>query len=298
MGRSNLATRDPISGRPVAAVADANVEWSSGTKWCGVTVEQYGLDQVDTPEFEISDHSLALHLSSPALTHVSIDGQRHSGVHEPGHLTLFPAGVPRQVRTHHSHQVLIIALSPKLIVDAACELREGPQIELVSHPRIHDARFEHIARALKTEAESNYVSGPLFGESLAIAMAAHLLRNYSASRPLLPQHKGGMAPRTLRRVLDYIHENLSDELRMSALALIAGLSQYRFAHNFRRATGLAPHQYVIRARVERGKQMLRETDLSVLEIGHAVGFQSSSRFTSLFRRETGATPSRYRASFR
>jgi AraC family transcriptional regulator len=85
---------------------------------------------------------------------------------------------------------------------------------------------------------------------------------------------------------------------MAALAEIAGLSQYRFAHNFKSAIGLPPHQYVIRARIERAKRILRETDLSILDIACAVGCQSVSRFNSLFKRELGTTPSGYRASFR
>ena len=109
--------------------------------------------------------------------------------------------------------------------------------------------------------------------------------------------KGGIAPRALRRVIDYIESNLDSPLRMASLAEISGLSQYRFAHNFKSATGVPPHQYVLRTRLDRAKQMLRQTNLSVLDIAYAVGCQSVSRFNSLFRRELGTTPSHYRASF-
>jgi len=110
--------------------------------------------------------------------------------------------------------------------------------------------------------------------------------------------KGGMAPRVLRQVMDYIDSNLDSPLRMASLAEVCGLSQYRFAHNFKSATGVPPYQYVIRRRLDRAKHMLRQTNLSVLDIANAVGCQSISRFNSLFRQEMGITPSSYRASFR
>ncbi|NOT46755.1 MAG: helix-turn-helix transcriptional regulator [Acidobacteria bacterium] len=106
---------------------------------------------------------------------------------------------------------------------------------------------------------------------------------------------GGMTPLSLRLVIDYIQENLAEELRLDTLAEVAGLSRYRFSHNFKQATGFAPHQFIVRERLERAKRMLRETDLTVLAISFAVGFSSPSRFTYIFRQQIGMTPSEYRA---
>lgn len=104
-----------------------------------------------------------------------------------------------------------------------------------------------------------------------------------------------MTPLSLRLVIDYIQENLAEELRLDTLAEVAGLSRYRFSHNFKQATGFAPHQFIVRERLERAKRMLRETDLTVLAISFAVGFSSPSRFTYIFRQQIGMTPSEYRA---
>ena len=154
-----------------------------------------------------------------------------------------------------------------------------------------------ICRALKAEAESNYPSGPLYGDSLAFALAALLAGHYIPQTPA-PARAGGLAPRVLRRVLEFIESDLDGPLRIDHLSVVAGLSPYRFAHNFRIATGLAPHQYVARVRLERAKLMLRETELSVVEIALAIGLQSSSRLNFLFRREMGITPVASRACFR
>jgi len=292
---SNIATHDPISGDAVAVIRDPNVVWSSAANWQALTVEQYCfVKPFETPEFGTSDHNIVLRLSPPSVVELRIDGKDVRQIHGPGDMTLFPASVPRRVRTRQAHEVLIVAVSQPLLAQAVSN--KGTKIELVPQPRFHSRQLECIGKALKAEADSNYVSGPLYGESLALALAAHLARNYAADPHALREYKGGMA--RLGRVLEYIHDNLAGELRMGSLAGVAGLSPYRFAHNFKGATNMSPHQYVIHARVDRAKRLLRETDLSVLEISYAVGCQSPSRFALLFRRETGLAPLRYRAYMR
>lgn len=192
----------------------------------------------------------------------------------------------------------MLRLSPNVVNQAANESCGTSNPELADYHQFHDAQVQHIGMALKAEAETGYLSGRLYGESLSIALSVHLLTRYSAVKPIIRGHKGGMTPHSLRRVTDYIHENLAEELRLSELAQVASLSQHRFAHNFKHTTGFAPHQYVIRERIERAKRALRETNMTVTEIAHTVGCGSPSRFTLLFRRATGATPSAYRSSFK
>jgi AraC family transcriptional regulator len=292
--RSSISTYDPASGNPLQVSPDANIIWSSAANWHGLTAEHYRVFKTfETPEFDSSDHHIVLRLSPPALVEVKVDGKENRQVHGPGDLSLFPAGVPRRVRTKQAHEVLVISVSQSLI-QAASESNRA-RVDLVHHPRFRNGQIEHLGRALKTEAESNYMSGALYGESLGLALAAHLVKNFADDRHVLRQHKGGIA--RLGRVLEYIHDNLADELSMCALAGIAELSPFRFAHNFKGAMNVSPHQYVIHARVARSKQLLRETDMSVIEISYAVGCRSPSRFALIFRRETGISPAHYRTLF-
>ena len=295
MGRTAIGTFDPASGLPLPVIPDATVQQSSVHIWPYLTVEQYRFGGgLDTPEFVTVEHAVAVHLSAPSLIEVTISGKQRLNVHEPGHMSLFPSGVPRQVRTNEPHEVFVVFISPKIVTDALEE--SSKNIELVENCCYRDPQCEHLTRALKAEADSNYVSGPLYGDSLALALGSHLVAKHSllqASAPIA--FKGGIAPLTLRRVLEYIQDNVDKELRLASLALVTGLSPFRFAHNFKRATGVAPHQYVTRVRLERGKHLLRKTDMSILEIAQTVGFQHSNRFTTLFSRATGMTPSAYRA---
>jgi AraC family transcriptional regulator len=74
------------------------------------------------------------------------------------------------------------------------------------------------------------------------------------------------------------------------------LSEHRFAHNFKTTTGLPPHRYVTAQKIARAKRLLRESGMSVTEIGYALGFSQPSRFSSVFNRWTGVAPSVFRRS--
>jgi AraC family transcriptional regulator len=262
-----------------------------------MTAEVYSYGELETPEFQTVEHTIVLHLSDPALVEITTNGEIDSRTRVSGDLSIVRAATVCQVRSREPHDVLVVAISEQLMAQSGFEVSGGPPFEPALRPYVRDAQVEHICRALKAEAESNYVSGPLYGESVGMALAAHLVRQYSANVGSTGQ-RGGLAPQALRRVVDYIESNLDTPLRLASLAEVAGLSQYRFAHNFRCAMRLPPNKYVQQKRIAHAKRMLRETKSSVQEIAYAVGCQSLSHFNCLFRRETGTIPSAYRASFR
>jgi AraC family transcriptional regulator len=294
--KSNIVAQDPAIDCPRKVIAARNVLRSSFMACHGITAEAYCFESPDTREFQAADHSVVLHLSAPALIEVKADGICEARSRVPGDVSIFRDASVRHVRSRKPHEILVITLS-KEVLDLT-DSESSYVFELLPPGQLRDGKLRHLCRALKAEAESNYdVLGPFSGEWRVLATGAHL-SGQTSSCDLSSGQRGGIAPRALRRVIDYIESNLDSPLRMAALAEIAGLSQYRFAHNFKSAIGLPPHQYVIRARIERAKRILRETDLSILDIACAVGCQSVSRFDSLFKRELGTTPSGYRTSFR
>ena len=101
-----------------------------------------------------------------------------------------------------------------------------------------------------------------------------------------------------RRVLDYVEANLSQQLTLSKLAEIAGLSLHHFARMFKRTIGVAPYRYVLERRLEHAKAMLRISRASLVDISLSVGFYSQSHFTSAFGRMVGATPTEFQRSNR
>ena len=98
----------------------------------------------------------------------------------------------------------------------------------------------------------------------------------------------------LTRVLDYIGAHLERDLTITELAAVANMSPHHFSLRFKRSVGVAPHQWVVRARVREAERLLRARNMSVAEVALALGFASQTHFTDVFRRATGTTPRHYR----
>jgi AraC family transcriptional regulator len=136
----------------------------------------------------------------------------------------------------------------------------------------------------------------LYLEGLAVMLAVHLLRSYGAPERSPIPHRGGLAPRQLRRVLDYIDAQLAGELGLIELAAIAGLSPHHFLEAFKISAGKSPHRFVTERRVQRALDLLRGDNRSIAQIAQAAGFSSQSHLTANFRRVTGLAPGRFRRS--
>ncbi len=92
------------------------------------------------------------------------------------------------------------------------------------------------------------------------------------------------------RVADYVDSHLSNKITLSDLAAVAGLSRMHFASQFRMATGLRPHEYLVRRRVERAQELLATSGMPLVEVALEVGFKTQAHFTTVFTRVVGKTP--------
>jgi AraC family transcriptional regulator len=100
-------------------------------------------------------------------------------------------------------------------------------------------------------------------------------------------------------VVEYVEEHLDAGLTLGQMAAVARLSAYHFARQFKGATGLPPHQYVITRRVERAKQLLQAgAGLSLAEVAAHAGFCDQSQFSHHFKRLVGVTPRQFRTPAR
>jgi AraC-like DNA-binding protein len=98
----------------------------------------------------------------------------------------------------------------------------------------------------------------------------------------------------LKRVFEYVDNHISEQITLADLAATAGMSRMYFASQFRVATGVRPHEYVLRKRIERAQYLLLNTSASLVEIALSVGFQTQAHFTTIFKKIAGNTPLRWR----
>jgi AraC-like DNA-binding protein len=169
-----------------------------------------------------------------------------------------------------------------------------PDIELTQHFQIHDRHIASLMLTLRADLEDGLPAGRLYGESLATALAVYLQRRYAVYVQKTAEYRGGMPKARLNRVLEYISANLSEDIRLSELARTAGMSPHYFSELFKQTTGLSPHQYVLRQKIERAKQHLRDPRANVIEASAMTGFVDQSYFTKVFRRLVGVTPTEFR----
>jgi AraC-like DNA-binding protein len=183
---------------------------------------------------------------------------------------------------------------PALLVHTASAPLQAECVELVLCLPSDDLIQHHIALVLQAASAAEDVAGQLYAEALVDALVVHFLRRHAASRPARRAAAGGLAPYKLQRTIAYIQAHLEEPLSLTTLADVAQMSPTHFAHLFKHATGLAPHQYVLRCRMGHAKRLLAETDLSLMDIVAQVGCADHSHFTALFRKHVTMTPKAYR----
>jgi AraC family transcriptional regulator len=162
-----------------------------------------------------------------------------------------------------------------------------------------DPQIMAVLLAMTTDLNEGSPAGRLYGDALGIALAIHLLHRYAVRRHKPATYRGGLPGYRLKRVLDFIGDNLAEELSLQQLADIADMSPHYFAELFKQSTGHPPHQYVLSQRIERAKEQLAaSTRSSVTEVGLQVGFQNPSHFARIFQKFVGTSPSRFQSVVR
>jgi AraC family transcriptional regulator len=300
-----MRQEEPRCGNPIGPLDWLKItpfETSSSDRrgWVGLEAARYRA----APAFE---------LNRPALTHYTLVlfarppeelDLRYEGVkrHVPppaGAISLLPAGSPARVRWSGYKDELHIYLDPGLVARVAAEAFDLDPARLALPPldALDLPQLRAAMAAVNAELIAGGAGGRLAAESLAHVLAVHLIRHVTAPRRPGRRRDGKMPRGRLRTVVAYIEEHLEAGPTLEQLAAVARLSPYHFARQFKRATGLPPHQYVIARRVERAKQLLQAGgDLPLAQVAARAGFSDQSRFCQHFRRVVGVTPGQFRKS--
>jgi AraC-like DNA-binding protein len=151
-----------------------------------------------------------------------------------------------------------------------------------------------LATALLDQVERASERSALFIDHVALAFFAHVMRTYGNGPVPDDSTSGALSPWQIRRVLDFLAAHLGDDPTVAELARECGLSAGYFARAFRQTTGVTPHQWLIRKRVERARGLLLGNRLGLADIALACGFVDQSHFTRVFAKLEGETPGRWR----
>lgn len=157
-----------------------------------------------------------------------------------------------------------------------------------------DPIVHNLATALLGAERLGAGFAPAYADSIGLAIVTRLLATAAGTDGADRPRVAALPKWRLKRAVDYIEANLSEPLCLADMAASTGLTRMHFAAQFRAATGLPPHEYLLRRRIERAQEMLARSPTPVVEVALQVGFQTQAHFTSVFKRFSGAPPHAWR----
>jgi AraC family transcriptional regulator len=208
-------------------------------------------------------------------------------------MQVLPARVPFASRWNSCAEVLLLEITPEVVASVACRGTPPQRLELRPFVTGEDLFITQTMLALEEDMRAGSPAGRLYGESLGTAVASHLVRKYT---DVTGDSREGtsLSSAMLSLVLQYIAENLETDLSLQDLADLVQTDVYRFLRFFKRCTGLPPHQYILRERIERAKSLLCNPTLPLTEVALRSGFADQSHFTNAFHRIMNLSPLAYR----
>lgn len=269
---------------------------SHGALWDDVlAVEHVFLTPSEMEQCYISRTTIVQPLAAykTPITRLGERSHDQSGINDIIHID--PSGSLTGARWSEALNILFLMPSELMFERVLREMRSPPsKLELTRSSFVKDSQIQQIGLAILAECQGGFPTGRLYGESLAMALTARLVSSYSSQQFNLPSNKYGLPAWRLRRVKDFIEENIGAELGLESLASVAGFSEYHFSRMFKLSTGVTVHSYVTERRVARARELLTRSQVSIMEISALLGFGNQAHMTTVFKRYTGTTPKKFR----
>ncbi len=277
-----------ISAPPVLASDPGGLRHGLLRRWSGTSAEmkQPALDH----------HVVVLNLGGAKRIHREREAGGSVTDVRSGALTIISAGSASTWRTEGPIDFSHLYIHPRDVDHAIVEAfdREPRRVTLREEVGRSDAFLEGLLSLMMLELAAPAGPSGLYLETLFHAALVRLVGEHSTLSMIKARAPHSLAPYRLRRLLDYIGDNLNADLSLAVLSDVSGLSRYHFSRAFQRVTGLAPHAFVIDRRIERAKALIAGHDRPLAEIARRCGFNTHGQFTTMFKRVTGLNPSQWR----
>lgn len=186
---------------------------------------------------------------------------------------------------------------PRAAINALADEISVPRVdELVFQPGVgmFDETILHLGLSLVPALANPDRVSRLFTDHVTLAFAAHCAQTYGGMQTLSKPLKGGLAPWQEKRSKEMLAGDLTGATPLHEIAGACGLSVSHFSRAFHKSTGLAPHAWLLHARVESAMAMLRSGDASLSTIARASGFADQSHLARVFTHQVGLSPGTWR----
>lgn len=287
---------------PPACLPDGRRARLAVSNWCGTV----GPTPLEVSADDCCDAHVVSYVVRRTNLTLAVDGQTLLDGDVPAGTTILSGPDRRHSRAIYRRDFDIVRVFVPQFALAECFTaatgHAAPSRIALFHARqSDDIVLRHLMMTLIRAADEGTPLSPPFLDSMGTTFAAHLIGQYAhntvdrapetARRSLSP-----LAPWRLKRATSFVEANLTRPISLVDLSTAAGLSRMHFAAQFRSATGVSPHTYVLQRRIETAKQLLQDPQRTIRNVAFAVGFKSEAHFVNVFRRLVGDSPGRWRRS--
>jgi AraC family transcriptional regulator len=264
--------------------------------WNGVRLRGYRYTPLDVQIPALGDYAIVVYQGGATPMNRRCTGDWRCERVGPGSISLLTHAAPSDWRWSDDIEVTHLYLSPGAVADVAAQAydRQVRDVELRDVLRAEDYVLCGIASTLARESRESGAGGRRYVDCLRTQACVHVLRHYANVTFREPASSGDLSGAQCRRLIQYVDENLDQNISLADLAGVAQLSTFHFLRKFRGQFGCPPHAFVIGKRIERAKRQLARGDIPLKVVAVDCGFSDQSHMTRLFRRLLGTTPAEYR----
>ncbi len=269
--------------------------------WSNVHLAHFRQPTWDLPQFYQLQHIVIIPLMSHTVrAEFVLEGRLHKVQYHPkdylhSYVEIYPGAVRSKICWDKEVEFTHFYLEPAFVSQVAHETIDPDRVEILFEPKKSDVLLYQMCLALRADLDADGTGNGFYADSMATALAAHLLRHYSTRKHKLREHEDGLSRYRLAQAIEYINAHLSvNKLSLESIAAELHMSQFYFCRLFKQSMGMTPHQYLIQQRIERAKQLLRLPELTITRISEDCGFANQSHFAKYFRSRTGVSPQQFR----
>lgn len=229
----------------------------------------------------------------------TIGEYRHRQKAEVGRMLVIPSETESTWDVDGCRKILVLSIpndTVRAVLGSACPRRIGKAFWKLCEQTWADPLVEVLLGRLWESVAGNKTADRYLADGLLMSVLSQLL--IRAGTDLQPNAAVALPQWRLNRVKQFVANHLGEDISLDQLAAAAGLSRRHFARSFHQELGETPHRWLMQARLEKARQLLRGGDASVGEIAEICGFSSQSHFTTALKQSDGMTPHRWRQQFR
>lgn len=280
---------------PIWVPGDLTVD-SAGHDWKDVRIRGYHYQSLDVPIPAMRDYMIVVYRDGQTPMNRRCSGPWRKEDVGPGAVSLLTHATDSHWHWTVPIEVQHLYISPARLAEVASDTcdRDIKHVELQDILRADDPLLVNAVSTLVSELQSGALGGRLYVEAITNQVCVHLLRNYAGDFRKVPQVKRGLSPLQVRRVREFIEENLDRNLCLSDIAKVANVSVFHLIRQFHETFGCPPYVYLTHRRLENARRLIEQGNTALKCVAASCGFSDQSHMTRLFRREFKITPGEFR----